>query len=266
MGSLVFVGAGLDGISQLSPEALNALKHADAVFLEEYTTLVEPSLVTAVTDAAGCDVRVVKRAEVEKGDTLLDAASRGMAVLMAGGDSMSATTHSALRVEAAKRGIETSIIFAPSIFTAAPSLLGLHHYKFGRTVTIPRFAPGYRPESPFRTMLSNLGAGSHTLALLDIDAEKGYFMDPAEAFGEIVGMGISLSAPGLSGDTFACVVSRAGRAGSSTAAGSISRLSARSFGPPPHCLVIPGRLHFQEAEALFLFSGATREELSRITD
>jgi len=31
------------------------------------------------------------------------------------------------------------------------------------------------------------------------------------------------------------------------------------FGDPPHAIIVPGRLHFMEAEALLLFAGADKE-------
>ena len=208
----------------------------------------------------------VGREEVENGEKLLSAAETGMAVLVAGGESMSATTHMSLRIEAAGRGIKTRVVFGPSIFTAAAAILGLHQYKFGRTVTIPRFQKGYRPLSPFITLNSNAGAGVHTLALLDVDSEHGYFMAPGEAFTEMLEVGQELGKRSIDGTAVACTVSRAGLASCETHAGRIGRLKGMDFGAPPHCIVIPGRLHFQEAEALKLFSGALDEELSAITD
>jgi diphthine synthase len=39
------------------------------------------------------------------------------------------------------------------------------------------------------------------------------------------------------------------------------RLGKVDFGPPPHVIVLPGKLHFMEAEALKLFAGAPEEAL-----
>ena len=36
----------------------------------------------------------------------------------------------------------------------------------------------------------------------------------------------------------------------------MEELLSYDFGAPPHSLVIPGRLHFMEAEALITFAGA----------
>lgn len=266
MGTLLFVGAGLSGISSLSMAAIEAVSSADAVFIDSYTTLLDSSFASDLGKAAGRRCELIGREALERGDALLDAASTGTAVLVVGGDSMSATTHSSLRIEASARGIETRLLFGPSIFTAAPALLGLHQYKFGRTATLPRFQPGYRPVSPFRLIESNMKEGAHTLVLLDVDAEHGYFMSPTEAFSEIIEMGAELSSVLLGEGTFCCTVSRAGGEDCATRAGRISRLRGEDFGAPPHCIVVPGRLHFKEAEALAAFSGAEQLELEGLTD
>lgn len=266
MGTLVFVGAGLSGSGSFSIDALDAVRSADRVFLETYTTLIDPSLPLELEKLTGKRVVPVGRAEVENGFSLLEAATSGRAVLIVGGEPMSATTHVSLRLEAAKKGIATDIVFAASVFTAAPSMLGLHQYKFGRTVSIPRFAENYRPVSPYRVAESNMSAGMHTLLLLDVDAEYSYFMSPNEAIAELLEMGKELGSTSIHGETVMCVVSRAGRRDSRSEAGSIHRLSTMEFGPPPHCLVLPGRLHFQEAQALMIFSGAREEELRSIIE
>lgn len=266
MGTLVFVGAGLAGVHSMTLEALDEIRNSDSVFLESYTTFIDGSFGDELHKLTGKKPQNLGRSEVEAGDILLKAAASGRTVLIVGGDSMSATTHFALRIEAAKRGIGTRIFFGPSIFTAAPSLLGLHHYKFGRTVTIPRFQQGYRPMSPFDAMVSNHRAGMHTLCLLDVDAEKGYYMSPGEAFTEISEAGSSAAPSLLNDELVACAVSRAGRMDSSTVTGRIGKMKQLDFGKGPHCIVIPSRLHFQEAEALMVFSGASREDITPLME
>jgi diphthine synthase len=51
-----------------------------------------------------------------------------------------------------------------------------------------------------------------------------------------------------------CIVARAGSADPVTVAGSVKDLIDRDFGPPLHTLVIPGKLHFMEIEALQLLA------------
>ena len=266
MGTLVFVGAGLAGAKSITLEALEEIRNSDSIFLESYTTFIDESFGEELHSLTGKRPENLSRSEVEEGSALLKASESGRAVLIVGGDSMSATTHFALRIEAAKRGIGTRIFFGPSIFTAAPSLLGLHHYKFGRTVTIPRFLQGYRPMSPFDAIVSNHRAGMHTLALLDVDTEKGYYMSPPEAFTEITEAGSSAEQSLLNDELVACTVSRAGRVDAKTVTGRVGELKKLDFGKGPHCIVIPSRLHFQEAEALMVFSAARREDITPLME
>ena len=54
----------------------------------------------------------------------------------------------------------------------------------------------------------------------------------------------------ISEDNIICVVARAGSNKPITVAGTIKDLSKQDFGSPLHTLVIPGKLHFMEIEAL----------------
>ncbi len=57
-------------------------------------------------------------------------------------------------------------------------------------------------------------------------------------------------------DTLAVVVARAGSDDAVVKADRVGKLRGLDFGPPPHVLIVPGKLHFVEVEALRLFAGA----------
>ncbi len=266
MGRLVFVGAGLGGPASLTPQALDTLKGSDTVFLEAYTTLLPPGFAELLSSMTGRTIRSVGRREVEDGEVILGHASAGTCALVVGGEAMSATTHVSLRIEAARRGIATDLVFGQSIFTAAPSLLGLQQYRFGRTVSMPLFTEKFRPSSPLTMIESNMREHLHTLLLLDIDADSGYCMPPRTCFEQLLGLSAGAGHDLITESTLACTVSRAGTDTAETHAGRISRLMDIDTGKPPHCVVVPSRLHHEEAEALVMFSGARREEVSGITD
>lgn len=266
MGRLVFVGAGLGGPRSLTSEALSVLKDSDEVFLEEYTTMLPDGFAEQLSAIIGKQVHTVGRKEVEDGKVILESSSSGKCAIVVGGDVMSATTHVSLRIDAARRGIETRIVFGQSIFTAAPSLLGLQQYRFGRTVSMPLFTEKYRPSSPLAMIEVNLKANLHTLVLLDIDAGSRYYMTPRTCFEQLLELSGAAAHSLLGEDSLACTVSRAGTAGYECHAGRISRLRLLDTGPPPHCVVLPSRLHFEEAEALVLFSGAESDEITGLID
>jgi diphthine synthase len=60
----------------------------------------------------------------------------------------------------------------------------------------------------------------------------------------------------LSEDNLAVVVARAGAPEPLVRADWIKNLIDEEFGGPLHCLIIPGKLHFLEAEALVVLAGA----------
>jgi diphthine synthase len=163
---------------------------------------------------------------------------------------MSATTHIDLRLNAIRQGIKTKIIHGSSIFTAVPGLLGLQNYKFGRTTTLAYPEKDYFPTSPYNVIDYNKKLGLHTLVLLDIQAEKKKFMTANEAMNLLLEMEEKIKGSVFKQDSILCVVARAGSDEPVVAAGNIKQLIDRDFGPPLHTIVVPGKLHFMEFEAL----------------
>jgi diphthine synthase len=171
---------------------------------------------------------------------------------------MVATTHLSLRIMAEEMGIETRIVHNASIITAAPGLLGLQHYKFGRIVSLPWPQENYFPTSPYDAILENHSRGLHTLILLDLNPEP---MRAGDAISILLKME-EIKGKGLfTEDTLLCVVARAGTSNPVVRADRIRRLLKEDFGDPLHTLVLPGKLHFAEAEALVKLAGAPREIL-----
>ena len=54
----------------------------------------------------------------------------------------------------------------------------------------------------------------------------------------------------ITSSTYAIVASRIGFKDQAIISGKISSLLKKEFGKPPHTLIIPGRLHFTESDAL----------------
>ena len=142
----------------MSVRALRALRECDEVFAEFYTSRLIDATAEELEEFIGRPVTVLRRAEVEEGDVIIEAARRGRAAFMVAGDPMSATTHVDLRLRAVEEGIETELVHGVSIFTAAAAAFGLQPYKFGRAVTIPFPEPGYLPSSPYENILENRSA------------------------------------------------------------------------------------------------------------
>lgn len=250
---LVFVGLGLHdgGISLLG---LREAREADVAYVELYTSLIPGFDLRQLEREIGKPIEVIDRKVIEDHpEELLESAKKGNVVLFVPGDPMVATTHVDLRLRAARAGIETKIIHAASIASAAAGLAGLQSYKFGRAATVP--FPDNPSQTPYEVLVENRGRGLHTLLLLDIRAEEGRAMTANEAIEIMLELEKKLQKNAFTQDTLAVVVARAG-SDAIVKADKVGRLQKLDFGPPPHALIVPGKLHFMEAEALRVFAGA----------
>ena len=260
MAELVFVGLGL-GPDGLPHEALDVLRSCDRVFIERYTAPVPDTTISRISDLIDKYITELDRAAVENGDIIIAAAKMGKAALLVPGDPMAATTHLSLRMRACSEGIGVRIIHASSVFSAIPGILGLQHYKFGRTITVPFEKEGFAPTSPYETLVKNIEAGQHTLALLDIDAENKRYMTAREGIEALMAMENKVGGRLLVDGALCCVVARAGHEDCALRAGTAVEMAKYDAGAPPHSLVFPAALHFLEAEALVAFAGAPKEIL-----
>ncbi len=227
---LILVGAGLKR-KHITEEGRKYLEEADVIYRETYTSVYPDPL----------PGKPLGRQDLEEGmERILEEARDKKVVILVPGDPLVATTHISLILEARKRGIETKVAHAPSIFTVAPGLCGLQIYKFGRTVTIPRFREGFRPSSFAVHMRENLKRGLHTLVLLDVD------LSIPEALKEV-----EEADPGLLEEIWVGIA----RGGEVIRAGKGKELANVEFGPLPHVLILVGPLHPLEKEALEVLAG-----------
>ncbi len=259
-GRLAFIGLGLYDEHGITVAGMEELRGADVAFAESYTSFLSKGAVDRLASAVGKNIQMLTRQDVENGKVILDACeSKGVAFLVSG-DPMTATTHVDLRIRAAMQSTETVIFHGASALTAVPGILGLQAYKFGRTTTLVTPQEGYFPMSPYEVVNENLSRGLHTLVLLDIDAESDRYMTATEGINLLTRMEKLAGLGAISENTLACVVARAGAPDCIARAGRIADLAMMDFGPPLHSIVIPGRLHFMETEALKLFAQLNEDQ------
>ena len=248
---LDFVGLGL-GPKGISVRGVEAIKRADHVYAEFYTSLIPGFNVSELEEETDKRIEVLKRESVEQNPKeILEQAKDEKVVFLVAGDPMVATTHVDLRMRAEKEGIETDILHGASIETAAPGLAGLQSYKFGRTATLP--LPEKPSETPYEVLEKNQEMGLHTLFLLDIEAEEERYLTADRAIGLLLDLEEKLKRGVFDSETLTVVVARAGGTDSLVDADKAGNLVDRDFGPPPHALIVPGSLHFLEIEALESF-------------
>ena len=253
---LTFVGLGLYDERSVTVEGREAIREADRVFAEFYTSRLVGATHEELEAFHGTEIEVQDRAGVEEGPgPILAAAEAGDAVFCTAGDTMISTTHVDLRLRAHERGIETRVVHGTTAAAAAASLTGLQNYRFGKATTLPFPYGSMRvPESVTDTIDANRERGLHTLVFLDIKAEREHdrFMTADTAAG--------LLAEAYE-DRLAVAVCRAGSLDPLVVADRLSSLADREFGDPLHLLVIPGELHHVEREAIAELAGAPEELL-----
>lgn len=266
MGELIFIGMGLGGEMDLSLRALNVIRKADKVFLECYTSLLPELNISSLEKIIEKKITILKREDLEeKEEAILRGAEKGVVVLLVPGDPFIATTHITLRIEALKRGLITRVIYSASILSAACSATGLQSYKFGKNVTIvyPDYTFGYFPETPYEVLYDNLKRGLHTLFLLDLRVEKGKFMSINEALEILVELESRKGYGIINDSTLVIGLARVGCENEKVKGGCLKEILTENFGPPPHSLIIPGKLHPIEVEALVYITRARKETVER---
>ena len=253
---LVFVGLGLNDEKGISLQGLEETRTADSVFMELYTSLMPGFSFERFETLSGKKVNRVSRRnlEEENGEAILQAALKGKAVLLVPGDPFVATTHITLRLEAEKRGVKTRVVHGASIISAIIGFSGLHNYKFGKTVTIP-FSEN-ASETPYNVIAQNKKLGLHTLCLLDLKADEGRFLSVKEGLKQLLETERKRKEKIIEPSTVAVGVARVGSANPTLKADEAEKLLHFDFGGPPQSLILPGELHFMEAEALIVFAGA----------
>ncbi len=165
------------------------------------------------------------------------------------GDPFVATTHVALRLQAEAEGHAWRYLPNASVLTAAPGLLGLQSYRFGRTVSLPFPEPGFAPTSPIEGIRGNLERRLHTLVLLDLRPAEGRFLTATEGLRLLAERDPRSTATGP--ESPVGVVARLGTDSARAWYGPRRRLLEEEFGPPLHALVVPSEpLHFEEEAAV----------------
>ncbi|WP_340818649.1 diphthine synthase [Methanolobus sp. WCC4] len=266
---LTFIGLGLFDEKDISLKGLEAIKNADMVFAEFYTSRLMGSTIERLEELYGKKVNVLSREDVEiSPDWLAEAKDRDVAFLT-GGDTMVSTTHVDLRLRAKDLGIDTKLIHGASIASAICGLSGLQNYRFGKSSTIPHPFTSSRgitvvSETPYDTIKLNKEHNMHTLVFLDIDKDKGY-MTVNQAL-ELLLKVEDKRGEGIMENAVAVGIARAGSDEPVVKAGYAHVLKDEDFGEPLHILVVPASLHFIEAEALVRLAGAPQEILEGLDD
>lgn len=264
-GKITFIGLGLNDEKDISLKGVKEIKKSDLVFAEFYTSQLTGTSLEKLEKKFETKINVLNREETENGEKILKPAEEEKKIVfLTCGDTMTATTHIDLRIQAKKRNISTSIIHGSSIVTAAPGLLGLQNYKFGRSTTLVYPKKNYFPMSPYQVIKENLNLGLHTLVLLDIEAEKNQYMTANEGMKILLDMEKKQKDNLITENNVICVIGKAGSSKPTIKAGIIKELLNIDFGEKLHTIIIPGKVHFKEIEALQSFADLPAEYVENL--
>ncbi|MCW1296169.1 MAG: diphthine synthase [Candidatus Parvarchaeota archaeon] len=248
---LYFISMGLYDEKDMSIRALETARGCDILYVEFYTSKLDTD-VFKLRDLIGKEIKQLSRNDVEENyKEILNEAKKKKVGLLVGGDCFTATTHISLLLEAEREGIETGVVHGSSIYTAIAET-GLFIYKFGRVVSIPIKERDFEPESFYDFLKENKERGLHTLILLE-SREDGRFLSINEAIKRLIEIEKKRRENVISEDTIFIGVARIGSEKQIIKVGNANELLHFDFGGPQHSLIIPGKLHFIEEEAINRF-------------
>lgn len=235
---LYIIGLGLWDEHDVSQTALEIAKKC-AVYAELYTSEWHGSI-EKLGKLIGKPVHLLNRSGLEEDlQALLNTAKQTDVALFVPGDPLAATTHVDVLIEAKKQKIPVRVIHNASIFSAIAET-GLQLYKFGRAATVP-----YTKQlaAVRDAVTSNRTAGLHTLLLLDID--------PTGPMTVATAVELLLDAKILTQQEKIIAAAALGSKNTNIIYYTATALSGKDMSTPA-VLVVPGKLHFREKEALEL--------------
>jgi len=239
---LCLIGLGLYDEKDMTLRGFETTKSCDKLYIELYTSgWFGLENLKARLDK---EINEVSRKDLEENqEKILEEAMGKTVGILVPGDPLVATTHIDLLIQSRKKGIKTRIVHAPSIYSAIGET-GLFIYKFGKTTTIPFPQERYEPESPYDTIKENRKRGLHTLCLLDI---KEKMMTPKEGLDYLLRIEEKREEGVLKPEDKVVVFVLKERG--LTVYDTVKNLMERNFSTPA-VLIIPGKLHSIEKEAL----------------
>ncbi|MBS3137157.1 diphthine synthase [Candidatus Woesearchaeota archaeon] len=245
---LYLIGLGLGNEKDITVNGLEAVKKAEIVYIESYTSLLQCSQLD-LERFYRKKILVAQRMDVEEEQNkIIEEAKNKTVALLVVGDPMSATTHIDLLFRAKKEKIECNVIHNTSILTAI-GIVGLQLYKFGKTTSIPFPQDNFKPETCYDVLRVNKKNGMHTLLLFDLKHEENKYMDVNHALKYLLEIEQKKKQKVIAEKTLVIGCARIG-SDNFIKVGTIKELISVDFGKAPHCLIIPAKMHFMEEEAL----------------
>lgn len=242
---LNLIGIGLDNERDITLKGLELVKKSRKVYLENYTSKLNVP-VKDLEKLYGKKIILANRKLIEEdNDIILNEAKNNNVSLLIVGDVFSATTHIDLFLKAKKSKIKINIVNNASVLTAV-GITGLQLYKFGRITSIPF----HESKSHYDVLKFNLKNNLHTLFLLDLNPEENKYLTINNAINNLLKLEKKYKNKIFNENTLCIGCARLGSLNPVIKYGKAKEIAKINFGNPPYCLIVPGKLHFMEEEAL----------------
>lgn len=259
--TLYLIGIGLSTEKDISVKGLEIIKKCDKIYLENYTSLLQCS-VQDLEKFYEKKIIPAPRYLAEQGaDHIVEEAKNNDIAFLVIGDPFSATTHIQFVKEAFYHGVPVKIINNASILTAV-GITGLQLYKFGKVTSIPFFEDHPHLETPYKVLGENQSLGLHTLFLLDLKPQENKCMAVNEALTILENIEHRKKENVITGEMVVIGCARLGSDSAIIKSGTLNDIKTVDFGTAPHCLIIPGKMHFIEEEMLELWKNKSKTLLN----
>jgi diphthine synthase len=246
--TLYLIGIGLNDEKDITVKGLETVKVCDYIYLEGYTSVLQCSI-SNLEKLYNKKIIIADRKMVEKDfDSILERAKEENVAFLVVGDIFGATTHTDLVLRAKENSINCVFIHNASIVNAV-GVIGLELYKYGRITSVPFSDDSFEPETFYTVLKENQKQRNHTLMLLDLRPSEDRFMTVNDAIKSLLKIEDKRKEGVFNSETL-CVGCARITGDHTISYGTASELMKKNFGKPPHCLIIPGSLHFIEEEAL----------------
>lgn len=247
--TLYLIGIGLADEKDITVKGLEIIKKCDKIYLENYTSLLQCS-VQDLENFYEKKVLLADRATTEqKDEEIVSEAKQKEVAFLVVGDPFSATTHIELFKLAKEKKVAVQVIHNASVLTAV-GITGLQLYKFGRVASLPFLEDHPQLETPYDILKENQKAGLHSLFLLDLKPGEQKFMTVNQALEILEYIEARKKEKLINKDLLVIGCARLGSEKAVIKAGSLEEIKKCDFGKAPHCLIIPGKMHFMEQEVL----------------
>ncbi len=247
--TLYLIGIGLADEKDISVKGLEIIRKCDKAYAENYTSLLQCTLADLKKFYQKKIIPAPREISEQGAQKIVDEAKSKEVAFLVIGDPFSATTHVELFRLAKEENVPVKVIHNASIMTAI-GITGLQLYKFGRTASLPFRDKVPNLKTPYEILRENHILGLHTLLLLDIESEESKFMTVNLALETLQHLEKQHKEGIIDDDTLVMGCARLGSDDFIVQCGPLATVRKKDFGRPPHCLIVPGKLHFMEEEML----------------